>query len=75
MNGEMTRIEHVEWCKVRAREYLDAGNAQEAVASMASDYGKHPEHANSQQMVASLSMIALTDGTIGAARRFVEGFN
>ena len=31
------RDEHLEWCKERAREYLDAGELSNAVASMGSD--------------------------------------
>src|SRR5713226_8470617 len=40
---EMTRDEHVEWCKKRAREYLDKGDLENAIASMISDMNKHPE--------------------------------
>ena len=32
-----TRAEHMEWCKLRARQYLDAGDGQQAFASMMSD--------------------------------------
>lgn len=71
----MTREEHIDWCKGRARKYLDAGNAQDAIMSMASDYGKHPETEAASKMTAFLSMAALTKGTVEAARRFVEGFN
>ncbi len=72
---EMTRTEHIEWCKKRARKYLNAGDAQEAIMSMASDYGKHSETRNDAQMISMLTISATMEGTIDAARRFVEGFN
>ena len=37
-----TREEHLAWCKARALEYLPDDPIQ-AVTSMASDLGKHPE--------------------------------
>jgi hypothetical protein len=70
----MTRDEHVEWCKQRAREYLDRGDAKNAITSMASDFEKHPETKGSAPWMAPIMLAAATDGTIGAARRFVEGF-
>ena len=39
----MTREEHLEWCKVRARAYLDQGQAAAAITSLMSDLTKHPE--------------------------------
>jgi hypothetical protein len=36
----MTRSEHIGWAKKRALEYLDAGDLQQACASMVSDLGK-----------------------------------
>ncbi len=43
MSDFFTRAEHIEWCKRRAFEYVEAGDMQQAWASMASDLGKHPE--------------------------------
>lgn len=37
------RAEHLAWAKQRALEYLDAGDLGNAIASMVSDLGKHPE--------------------------------
>lgn len=39
----MTRAEHLAWAKARALEYLDRGDAANALASMISDLGKHDE--------------------------------
>ena len=41
----MTRTEHLEWCKKRALEYVDAGDLSGGLASMFSDLEKHPETA------------------------------
>ena len=39
----MTRDEHIEWCKRRAREYLGAGDHEQAVTSFLSDMTNHDE--------------------------------
>jgi phage terminase small subunit len=69
----MTRAEHLAWCKQRALEYVSKGDMNNALASMASDLGKHPETRSSQQICVMLGM----HETANAARmrRFIEGFN
>jgi hypothetical protein len=42
----MTKDEHLEWCKKRALEYLDAGDPAQAFTSMMSDLRKHPKLEN-----------------------------
>lgn len=69
----MTRAEHIEWCKKRANEYLDKGEAQEGLTSMLSDIRKHPEtetHAGIQ-----LAMMVMMDLNIPTVRKWVNGFN
>ena len=72
----MTRQEHLDWCKQRANEYLDAGDVQNAYGSMASDLGKHPEtqgHAAIQ-----LGMMMMISGHLSSVpemRKFIDGFN
>jgi len=51
----MTREEHLAWCKKRALEYLDKGDANNAVASMESDMRKHPD----TQISDTLSMLGM----------------
>lgn len=41
----MNRDEHVAWCKTRALAYVDAGDLNNAFASMCSDLRKHPDTA------------------------------
>ncbi len=69
----MTREEHLDWCKQRAREYLKHGDVPNAVTSMMSDMSKHPETA----IHPALSMLGLmaAQGGIEDARRYIEGFN
>lgn len=69
----MSRDEHLEWCKARAREYLDHNDPRQAVTSMLSDLGKHEE---TREMVEKLGMVGLmSSSSIQDARRFIEGFN
>jgi hypothetical protein len=71
-----TRAEHLEWCKQRAREYCEQGDAQNALASMFSDLEKHPEtagHAGTQMGV--MMMMGGMLNTPHEARKFIDGFN
>lgn len=72
----MNRQEHIEWCKQRAMEYVDAGDIDNAFASMASDLGKHPE--TSGHVAISLGMQMIMGGMISTPeemRKFIDGFN
>ncbi len=72
----MGRTEHVEWCKQRAIEYVDSGDLNEAMASMCSDLGKHPDtvgHAGIQ-----LGIMMQAGGQLDSdheMRKFINGFN
>lgn len=73
---EITRAEHLAWCKQRALAYVEEGDLNNAFASMVSDLNKHPEtegHAGAQ-----LGMMLLTGGQLSTPRQmreFIEGFN
>ena len=72
----MTYEEHLAWCKKRAIQYADAGDAQGAWASMVSDLNKHPETQNHSAI--ELGMMMLMAGHLSSPqemRRFIEGFN
>jgi hypothetical protein len=72
-----TREEHLEFCKQRAREYLDAGDLTNAVTSMASDIDKHPETKMGGDKMGTLlyvAMFRLTEGDAQGVRDWVEGF-
>lgn len=72
----MTRDEHLAWAKQRALEYADQGDAQQAMASIASDLNKHPETENHSGI--ELGMMLLMTGNLSGpqeVREFIEGFN
>lgn len=72
----MTREEHMKWCKQRAHEYLVKGDIQNAVTSMMSDLGKHPETAIPDgSALGMLGMMAIMSGNHHEAMRFIDGFN
>ena len=71
-----TRANHLARCKQRALEYVEAGDLQQAFASMTSDLGKHPE--TFRHSAIQLGMMMLMDGQLGTEqkmRNFIEGFN
>ena len=76
MEFKMDRAEHLEWCKKRALEYCDAGDWQNAWASMASDMSKHPETKNHSAIALGMTMVLA--GHINSAskmEKFINGFN
>lgn len=70
------RTQHLDWCKQRAREYLDAGDPIQAWASMTSDLMKHDETASHPGITLGF-MLLMTDHLQGIdeMREFIEGFN
>jgi len=74
----MTRAEHLRWAKDRALEYADRGETGNAISSLMSDLGKHPETSTSCDVVVNLMMPLAMIGEFerpGELRRFIEGFN
>jgi hypothetical protein len=68
----MNRQEHLAWCKSRAIEYADDGDAAGALASFASDVAKHPDTADLQ----GLTILGFAHMGSGVdMRHFIEGFN
>ena len=68
----MTRNEHLAWCKQRANDLVNKGRYLEAINSMISDLGKHPETASS---IGIGAMLMLTVRDVPSARRYIDGFN
>ncbi len=71
----MTRAEHLEWCKQRALEYVDAGQLQNAFASMGNDLNKHDETRDHPGIKLGLQMLIM--GQLNAPesmRRYIVGF-
>ena len=74
--GERTREEHLDWCKRRALELLDAGEREQAFTSMMSDLRKHPDTKGHAAM--ELGMMLLTGGHLDSdreMREFIVGFH
>lgn len=72
----MTRGEHIQWCKDRALEELNAGNTRDAVISMLSDLGKHDETKN--HAGGMLGAMLLMNGNLNShnkVKEWIEGFN
>lgn len=67
----VTSTEHVAWCKERALEYLP-DRPDQALASMMSDLGKHPDTRRSQEICVVAMGFAHDPVEI---RKFIEGFN
>jgi hypothetical protein len=69
----ITRSEYLEWCKRRAREYLDDGETTHAIASFMSDLRKNEETADTLNDP-TLNKRALDAAIAGvdACRRFIE---
>lgn len=74
----MTRAEHLAWCKARAHEELNradvpaASARANAISSMISDLGKHPETEPSCD-AGSMVMHLVRDRD--SCIRFIDGFN
>lgn len=74
--NNMTRKEHLQWCKDRALAQVSEGDTAQAFASMTSDLNKHPEtqgHAAIQ-----LGMMLLMAGNLNTEHQmteFINGFN
>lgn len=77
----MTGAEHLAWCKERAMKEFDYYTKNDtfevakgnAIASMLSDLGKHPETAASQQTGAMLMFLPMH--TRRDIEKFINGFN
>ncbi len=72
----MNRSEHLEFCKKRALEYVDAGDIQQAFSSMASDLDKHDEtRGHAGALLGCQMLLAGQLETPGEMRKFINGFN
>lgn len=72
---ERERVEHLEWCKMTALKYIDAGDIRTAWTSMYSDLGKHPGTANHPLINVGITMHKYSDSvTPGKMRQFINRF-
>lgn len=76
MPREVSRAEHLAWCKQRALQYVDAGNLQEAYTSFVSDLTKH--EATKSHTAIMLGMMQMMGGHLSTPqlmREYIEGTN
>ncbi len=72
----MNRTEHLQWCKDRALEYVNAGDTSQAYASFASDMNKHSETKDHPAL--KLGMMMLMGGHLDGVekmRKWINDFN
>lgn len=70
-----TRGEHIDWCKQRALEVLETGDAKEAYAAMCQGLAEHSETADHPAV--ELGMMRLMAGELDskdAMKKFIEDF-
>ncbi len=72
---QLTRDEHLAWCKKRALEYLDSGDMLNAFTSMGSDLSKHPELRKVGEVMFPIGMLYVQQRDERQLRRWIEGFN
>lgn len=68
---------HLEWCKKRALQYLDAGDPRQAFTSMLSDITKHPKgknHPGGEIGVGFMLLPGWIDNPV-EIRRWIVGFH
>lgn len=74
MNENLTRAEHLQWCKDRAHEYINQGDYKNAVISMMSDLGKHPETQDEPGIELGLGLLVAGFVSRHDAVNYIEGF-
>ena len=73
---QVTRKDHLEWCKQRAIKLANEGNLAEAFASMSSDLQKHTETAD--HIGIQLGFMLMTTNTLNTKVKmikFIDDFN
>lgn len=68
-----THEDHLDWCKRRAREYMDRGDYANAFTSMMSDLNKHKDWQDAN-LIGAMTMVYLADNSPDSVRRIIEGF-
>jgi hypothetical protein len=72
----MNRVEHLQWCKDRALEYVKQNDMKNAFASFQSDMTKHPE--TNGHMALEMGTMLLIGGHLSTAKQmsdWITGFN
>lgn len=73
---DISRAEHLQWCKDRVLQYVDNDDPAQALTSMLSDLRKHRELANHAAIeLTGMLMIGGHLNDVDKVRRHIEGFN
>lgn len=70
----MTWEEHLAWCKTRALAYVEKGDLEEAVLSMATDIQTHPENKINGTTLEMLVTASTFNWHRDGIRQWIEGF-
>ena len=70
----VTREQHVERSKERARSLINVGRIREAVASMMMDMRKYP-NCEVPREIHAIGIFAAAAGDVAVAGAYIEGFN
>lgn len=65
-----SRENHLNWCKQRAMEYVNAGDLKNAFASFQSDMGSHPE--TQDHLVLEMGTMLLIGGHLSTASQMED---
>ena len=69
-----TDKEHFDWCKERAQDYINMGDAQGAFSSFTSDMNKHEGTKNRiDPFIMCIGMMDTPRGVV-AVKRWIDGF-
>jgi hypothetical protein len=71
---DVTREQHVEESKERARTLINVGRIREAVASMMMDMRKYP-NCEVPHEIHAIGIYGAAAGDVAVARAYIEGFN
>jgi hypothetical protein len=69
------RGEYVEWCKARAREYLETGSAVDAVTSMISDMNNRDDCRVPIELAQIGTLLLMKGGSYHTIKDYIEGFH
>jgi hypothetical protein len=76
--ADHTRQQHLDWCKQRATQLVDAGDLNGAFQSFLSDVGKHPLTEDAAKIVVVLGVPLLIAGHLSTAQQMrdhINGYN
>jgi hypothetical protein len=73
VSNDVTREEHLAWCKARALEYVERGELEHAVTSFGASLTRHPGTDFFCRPLIVIGLITVTRGP-AAVREWIEGF-